>query len=134
MCGQRAGVSRGYCSGQAVFDGLCQLFGNAVDTGQFADTRRCGRLLRPEAPNESAFAGWAEAWNVIERAFVLRFLSSVAVAGDGEAVRFIAQALDEVKSGISVSESCDASIRVVQQFFAGVAVFAFGHADAGNVQ
>src|SRR5690606_12916615 len=70
-----------------------------------------------------------DAGDVLEPADAARLLAAAAVPGDGEAVGFVADLLDQLQTGGIRARSQFAAVRQQQPFVAGAPLLALGHAD-----
>ncbi|EKE43377.1 hypothetical protein OCGS_2569 [Oceaniovalibus guishaninsula JLT2003] len=82
---------------------------------------------------EGAFAGGADARHIVQRRCTHGLGPFGAVGADGEAMRLVPQALDEIEHRIVVPQRHDRLARAVKLLLAGVAVDALGDADHGDV-
>ncbi len=82
---------------------------------------------------QGAFAGGADAGDFIEFGGDEFFAAAGAVGGDGEAVGFVAQALQEIQHRVARGELEGGAAGHVEPFAAGIAVGAFGDGDQWQV-
>ena len=82
---------------------------------------------------QGAFPRGADAWHIIKRGGANGFGAFGAVRTDGETVRLVAQALDEIQYGIGARQGENPLAGAIEFFFASVTIFALGNPDEGNV-
>ena len=91
------------------------------------------RLDGAEVVQERALAGRADAGDLVERVLHHLALALRPVRADGEAVRLVAQALDEVERRVARRQLERRLARLEEGLPAGVAVAALGDADDRHV-
>ena len=120
---------------QMLVNGLRQCFADAFDLFQIFFTGGNDAAQAAEAGKQGLAAFAAYAGDVAEGRGNAGFVAFFAVAGDGEAVGFVAHGLQEVQ-GRAVGRQAEgfAGEREDEFFHAGFAFGAFGDADQGDVQ
>ena len=120
---------------QMLVNGFRQCFADAFDLFQilFAGGNDAAQAAEAGEQGLAAFAAYAG--DIAEGRGNAGFVAFFAVAGDGEAVRFVAHGLQEVQGG-AVGRQAEnfAGEREDEFFHAGFAFGAFGDADQGDVQ
>lgn len=81
-----------------------------------------------EVLEESGFAAWGDAGAVVEEAFAHAALEEEGVVGIGEAVGFVADALEELEGALVVGDEEGEWVAGEEDFFA-----LFGEADEGEL-
>src|SRR3954469_13033626 len=114
-------------------DALGEWTADAFDLGDVVDRRRLHAAQATEVLDQRLAALGADAGNLVQHRGRARLAPASAMADDGEAVRLVADRLDEVQSRVRRRELQAARIRLDDQLFqAGLALRALGdahHAD-----
>ena len=111
-----------------------QLAADAAHLGQVADARADHAFQAAEAGEQFLAPFGADAADALERRRQAGLAAARAVAGDGEAVRFVADGLDQMQPRI-VARKLNTALRISadQLFQPRLALRALGHAEEEDV-
>lgn len=113
---------------QGRIDSLGQRLVHALDLGDFLDPRRLQARQAAEMSQQVGAPARADPGDVLEPAAGARFLPPAAVAGDGEAMRFVADLLDQLQALGGGAGAQLAAVGQQQALVARTAFLALGHA------
>src|SRR3954452_17524329 len=110
-------------------DPLRHLLADARRLLQVAQAGHLHAARGTEMVQQRPLAGGADALDLVKLAGAQRLRSASAVGGDGEAVRLVAQALQEIQHRVAGRELESLPSLRVEPLAAGVAVGTLGNAD-----